>query len=191
MAPACAPTRRPPERKKKDQGRLLSHEESQQKQALGLSRGGLGTKINIFCEGRGLPISVTVTPGQQSETTQVAALLDQRRIKGLPGAPRRRFGVVAGDKLFDIPRVREAVSQRHSRPVIAHKRRPDGSYPPEAEGFDKALYRRRNVVERLISRLKEWRAIATRYEKLAESFVGVILLGFIRIWLHDLLSYRP
>lgn len=170
---------------------MLSHEESQQKQALGLSRGGLGTKINVFCEGRGLPISVTVTPGQQSETTQVEALLDQARIGGKPGAPRRRFAAVAGDKLYDIPRVREEVEERGSRPVLAHKRRPDGSYPPAAEGFDKPAYRRRNVVERLIGRLKEWRAIAMRYEKLAESFVGVILLGFIRIWLHDLLSYSP
>jgi transposase len=170
---------------------MLSHEESQQKQALGLSRGGLGTKINVLCEGRGLPISVTLTPGQQSETTQVAALLDQRRIKGKPGAPRGRFATVAGDKLYDIPRVRQEVRQRGSRPVIAHRRRPDGSYPPQAEGFDKPASRQRNVVERLISRLKEWRAIAMRYEKLAASFEGVILLGFIRIWLHDLLSYSP
>nr|MBP7322058.1 transposase [Deltaproteobacteria bacterium]MBP7323008.1 transposase [Deltaproteobacteria bacterium]MBP7323065.1 transposase [Deltaproteobacteria bacterium]MBP7324001.1 transposase [Deltaproteobacteria bacterium] len=41
------------------------------------------------------------------------------------------------------------------------------------------------------SRLKEWRSIATRYEKLAESFESVMLLRFIRIWLHDLLSYTP
>jgi len=171
---------------------VLSHEESQHKQALGLSRGGLGTKVNVLCEGRGLPISVTVTAGQQSETTQVVPLLDQRRITGKRGAPRRRFAAVAGDKLYDIPRVRQEISQRGSRPVIAHKKRyPDGSYPPEAQGFDKPLYRRRTVVERLISRLKEWRAIATRYEKLAESFKSVILLRFIRIWLHDLLSYTP
>jgi len=191
MAPACGPTRLQPERKKKDEGRVLSHQESQQKQALGLSRGGLGTKVNVLCEGRGLPISVTVIPGQHSETTQVVALLDQRRLRGKPGAPRGRFGVVAGDKLYYSARVREEISQRGSRPLIAHRRRRHGSYPPEAQGFDKALYRRRTVVERLISRLKEWRSIATRYEKLAESFESVMLLRFIRIWLHDLLSYTP
>lgn len=80
--------------------------------------------------------------------------------------------------------------RRGSRPLIPHKKRQDGSYPPEAEGFDQQQDRRRNVVERLIGRLKEWRAIATRYEKLAESFRAVVLLGFIMIWIKDLLSYR-
>ena len=87
--------------------------------------------------------------------------------------------------------VRAAIRLRHTRPVIPHRKLPDGSYPPEAAGFDKPTYRRRNVVERLFGRLKEFRRIATRYEKLAESFVAMILLGFIRICLHDLLAYRP
>jgi transposase len=190
-APTCAPTRRRLEHKKKEAGRQLSHEESQQKQALGTSRGGLGSKIHVLCEGAGKPISLSVTPGQQNETTQVEVLLDQVRIQGRRGRPRQRFACTAGDKMYDIPRVRAAVRRRHGRPLIPHKRRPDGSYPPGAARFDRQRYRQRNVVERLISRLKEWRAIATRYEKLAASFGAVILLGFIRIWLHDLLAYSP
>jgi len=72
--------------------------------------------------------------------------------------------------------------------VIPHRKRPDGKYPASAKGFDKQTYRRRNVVERLIGRLKEFRRIATRYDKLLESFKAFILLGFILIWLKDLIS---
>ena len=74
--------------------------------------------------------------------------------------------------------------------MIPHRKRRNGKYPASARGFDKETYRRRNVVERLIGRLKECRRIATRYDKLAESFRCFILLGFIRMWLKDLLPYR-
>jgi transposase len=157
---------------------------------LGTSRGGLTTKIHILCEGQGKPIAVGVTPGQQAENTQVEALLDRVRIGGKPGQPRRRFATLAGDKGYDSRAVRAAIRLRGTRPVIAHRRRPDGSYPPEAAGFDQAAYRRRSVVERLIGRLKEWRSIATRYAKLAENYLALLWLGCIRIWLVDLLRYR-
>ncbi|MCL5270625.1 MAG: transposase, partial [bacterium] len=64
------------------------------------------------------------------------------------------------------------------------------SYPPGGEEFDKIQYKRRNVVERLIGRIKEYRRVATRYDKLAESFRAFILLAFIRIWLRNQLSDR-
>jgi len=67
---------------------------------------------------------------------------------------------------------------------------PDGSYPERAEGFDKIQYKRRNVVERLIGRIKECRRVATRYDKLAETFRAFVLLAFIRIWLKNHLSDR-
>ena len=136
-----------------------------------------------------MPIAVAVTPGQQHETTMLEPLLDDVAIGGKPGRPRRRFAVVAGDKGYDIPRVRTAIEARGSTPLIPHKKLRDGSYPPGSEGFDKIQYKRRNVVERLIGRLKECRHLAMRYDKLAESFRAFILLGFIRIWLKVLLSY--
>jgi transposase len=150
MAPACALTSAQPERKKKVAGRRLSPEESQQEQALGTSRGGLGTKIHVLCEGEGRPITFVLTPGQRHESTQVEALLDRVAIGGKPGAPCRRFDTVAGDRGYDYPHTRRQVAQRGSRPLIPHKKRPDGTYPPEAEGFDKEQYRQRNVVERLL-----------------------------------------
>ena len=114
-------------------------------------------------------------------------LLDAVSISGKPGAPRRRFETVAGDKGYDGVALRETIRDHGSQPLIPHRQRPDGSYPEEAEGFDKEQYKRRNVVERLIGKLKEYRRVATRYDKLAESFRCFVLIGFIRIWLKDLL----
>jgi len=130
-----------------------------------------------------------VTPGQQHESTQAAKLLDGVAVGGKQGPPRRRFGQVAGDKAYDSDPIRTDIRSRGSEPVIPHRKRPDGSYPPSAQGFDKRAYRRRNVIERLNGRLKEFRRIATRYDKLLESFKAFILLGCIMIWLKDLIPY--
>ncbi len=145
--------------------------------------------MHVLCEGRGLPITVAITPGQQHETTMLEPLLDAVAIGGKRGRPRKRFGIVAGDKGYDIPRVRRAIEQRGSTVLIPHKKRRGGSYPVGSQGFDKTRYKQRNVVERLIGKLKECRHLATRYDKLAESFRAFVLLAFIRIWLKDRLSY--
>ncbi len=171
------------------EGHRLSYEESLEKQALGFSRGGFSTKIHVLCEGEGKPVSLTLTPGQAHESQQVAPLLDPVRIGGRPGRPRQRFKALGGDKGYDSRTIRADLRQRGIKPIIAHRRLPNGEYPPQAAHFDKERYRQRNVVERLIGKLKEFRRIATRFEKLAEHFLGVIQLGFIRIWVKDLLSY--
>ena len=154
---------------------------------MGRSRGGLSTKIHLLCEGAGLPIAVEVTPGQTHEATMLEPLLADVAIGGKPGALRKRFETVSGDKGYDGAELRETIRRHGSQPLIPHRKRPDGSYCEEAEGFDKDQYKRRNVVERLIGKLKEYRRIATRYDKLAESFRCFVLIGFIRIWLKDLL----
>jgi transposase len=141
-------------------------------------------------EGAGRPLAVLLTPGQQHEATMLEPLLDSVAIGGKPGPPRKRFDVVAGDKGYDGAAQRAAIRQRGSTPLIPHRKRKDGSYPEQAEGFDKEQYKRRNVVERLIGRLKEFRRVATRFDKLAESFRCFVLIGFIRIWLKDLLLDR-
>ncbi len=164
-------------------------EESRERQGIGQSRGGLSTKIHVLCEGAGQPISVKVTAGQAHESTQAEPLLDSVGIKGKRGRPRRRFDHTAGDKAYDSVEFRRAVRRRGSRPVIPHRRDHHGEYPRRALGFDKKKYRQRNVVERLIGRLKEYRRIATRYDKLRTSFTCFILLGCVRIWLKNLLSY--
>jgi transposase len=175
--------------RKMHDGQRLSHDESLDKQALGFSRGGFSTKIHVLCEGDGKPVNVVLTPGQAHESTQVDPLLDEVNIGGVPGRPRKRFAYVAGDKGYDSQKIRANMRKRGIEPVIAHRRLQNGEYPPQAAGFDKERYRQRNIIERLIGKLKEFRRIATRYEKLAEHFIAMIKIGFIRIWLRDQLSY--
>jgi len=147
------------------------------------------TKLHVLCKGRGKPITVEITPGQQHETTMLEPLLDSVSIGGKRGRPRKRFETVAGDKAYDSAAAREAIRTRGSEPLIPHRKLQDGKYPARAAGFDRNQYKRRNVVERLIGRLKECRRIATRYDKLADSFRAFVLLGFIRVWGKNLLSY--
>jgi transposase len=169
----------------------LSPEESREKQALGKSQGGLSTKLHILVEGQGKPMVVELLPGQCHEAPHTLALINTVQVKGKVGRPRQRFGALAADKAYDGEPLRAELRRLHIRPVIAHRHLPDGSYPARARFFDKEVYRRRNVVERMIGRLKEFRRIATRYEKLVRNFMGMILLGFIRIWMKDHLLNRP
>ena len=135
-----------------------------------------------------MPIAVEVTAGQVHESAMLEPLLDSVKIGGKPGPPRRRFETVSGDKAYDGAAMRQTIRSHGSTPLVPRRKRQDGWYPPSAADFDKTLYRRRNVVERLIARIKENRRIATRYDKLAETFRGFVLLGFIRIWSKTLLS---
>ena len=141
----------------------------------------------MLCEGAGLPICVQLSPGQTHEATMLEPLLDGVSIGGKAGSPRKRFAVVAGDKGYDGKALRETIKGHGLKPLIPHRKRSDGSYPEQAKDFDKELYKQRNVVERLIGRLKEHRRIATRYDKLAESFKAFVILGCVRIWLKNLL----
>jgi transposase len=167
-----------------------SAQESLKSQALGRSRGGFSTKIHVMCEGGGLPITVLLSPGETHESTMLDPLLSSVNIGGKPGAPRRRFEVVSGDKGYDGETQRAIVRAHGSMPLIPRRRKKDGSYPTEAEGFDKERYKKRNVIERLIGKLKEFRRVATRFDKLAESFRCFVIIGFIRIWLRQLLLDR-
>lgn len=141
----------------------------------------------MLCEGAGLPITVQLTPGQAHESTMLESLLDDVSIGGKPGRPRRRFDTVSGDKGYDGQALREAIASRGSKALIPQRKRRAGSSREPTVGFDKVAYKRRNVVERLIGRLKEHRRIATRYDKLGESFKAFVILGCVRIWLKYLL----
>ena len=94
------------------------------------------------------------------------------------GRPRVRPDRVAGDKGASSPTIRRYLKGRRIGAVIATKadEEPDPS-------FDRAAYRERNVVERLINRLKQWRRIATRYEKRAANYRAMLTIAAILLWL--------
>jgi transposase len=129
-----------------------------------------------------LPIAVTVTAGQRHESTQFEAVMGEVRVPRSKGRPRRRPRRLAGDKGYSYPRIRRYLRRRAIKAVIPtrkdQKRRP---------GFDKATYRRRNVVERCIGWLKDRRRLATRFEKLAGNFLAMVKLAMLERLLKTLL----
>jgi transposase len=84
----------------------------------------------------------------------------------------------AGDKAFSSPKAREQMRRRHIRPVI-----PSKVNQPRQRSFDRAAYRLRNRIERMINRLKQYRRIATRYEKRGINYLAMFTLGMIMLWL--------
>jgi transposase len=139
--------------------------------ALGRSKGGFGTKVHVVCDGRGQPLGLVLTPGQQHESTVFEVVMTT--VETLPQPAK-----LAGDKAYRAKRIREWLSGRGIEAVI-----PTQQGEARQEDFDRESYRRRNVVERLIGRLKEWRRIATRYEKLAVNFLAMIHLAMIVYYL--------
>ncbi len=125
------------------------------------------------------------SPGQQHEGTVCTRLLASVRVRtsAAGGRPRSRPELVVADRGYDAGAFRRHLRRRRIRCVIPEKRVPAGKRrerrgrPP---AFCGATYRRRNVVERVVGRLKEHRRIATRFEKLASSFMAMVKLSFVR-----------
>lgn len=144
--------------------------------ALGRSRGGFGTKLHLVVSGNGLPLAATLTSGEAHESKQVAPLLGRVRLVHVgAGRPRTRPAALAGDKGYSFTPVRRYLRQRGIRAVIP-TRRDQRAHPH----FDRATYRARNIIERVVGWLKESRRLATRYEKLAVNFLAMVKLAMIQ-----------
>ncbi|WP_416136282.1 IS5 family transposase [Aquabacterium sp. A7-Y] len=159
--------------------------------ALGRSRGGWGTKLHLVVDGAGLPLAVHLSAGQASEAVYAEPLLEAVRINRPSGTVRQRPERVAGDKGYSHRRIRRWLRQRHIRAVIPERRDQVARRRGRPPQFDAQQYRRRNVVERCVGWLKEARAVATRFEKLALHYLGTIKLAMIRRCLRATLSNRP
>ncbi|MFF1588677.1 IS5 family transposase [Streptomyces sp. NPDC058286] len=157
--------------------------------ALGRSRGGLTSKIHLACDALGRPLAFTLTGGNTNDCTQFTAVMEAIRVPRLgPGRPRVRPAHVLGDKGYSSRAIRNWLRHRgigHISPERADqvrnrlRRGSRGGRPP---AFDKQLYKRRNVVERCFNRLKQWRGIATRYDKTAESYQAAVTLASLLMW---------
>lgn len=129
-------------------------------QALGRSRGGLTTKIHVVVDAVGRLIQGRVSAGQVHDITQAGALLD--------GVPAK---CVVADKAYDAMALRQQIAAIPAKVVI-----PPRANRREPIRWSKAIYKHRNLVERFFCRIKHFRRIATRYEKLAERFASFICL---------------
>ncbi len=145
--------------------------------ALGRSRGGLTTKIHMLCNANGVPLCFVLSPGQTSDISTAQVLLDQVRISGEPGRPRKCGRWLLADKGYDAEHSRQYCDRYRMQPVIplrSMKRKPKPGLP---RLFDRPKYRQRNIIERMFSWLKEHRRIGTRYDKLARSFAAMVKLA--------------
>jgi len=146
---------------------------------LGRSQGGFSTKVHLKADGAGKPLTVLLTPGQQHEATVFAPLMHQGAIRRpRRGRPRVRPCRVAGDKGYTGRRHRAALRCRGIRQTIPKLSTEDHSGP-----FDRAAYRRRHLIENLIARCKQYRALATRYDKRAASYRTAWVIVMTILWL--------
>ncbi len=148
-------------------------------QALGKSKGGFSTKLHLRCEGFGKPITWVLTGGQRLEATHVQAPIEGCAVRRPSGQIRVRPARVAGDKGYTGRKIRRYLRRRENGTVISRLR----NEPRQGVLFDRAAYRTRNRIERLINCLKQFRAVATRYDKLAVRLHATVTLAAIRLWL--------
>ena len=147
--------------------------------AIGRSRGGLTTKIHALTDALVRPVTLLLTAGQSGDNPQLGPLLDLHQVQG----HNNRDFILLADKAYSHPSTRAGLRERHMKHVIPERsdqiqnrknKGQKGGRPPK---FDAELYKQRNTVERGFSRFKQWRAIATRYDKYALTFRGGALLA--------------
>jgi transposase len=133
---------------------------------MGRSRGGLSTKIHALRDAEGRPIRISLTPGQAHDGTAAEELLANLT----PGT------ILLADKAYDSNAIREQAQEQDVWANIPPKSNRKGSF-----AFNTLLYRYRNLVERFFNKLKQFRGIATRYDKNPENFLAAIKLVSTRI----------
>jgi putative transposase len=150
----------------------------------------LSTKIHQLVDGRGRPLVVALTGGQAGDSPMLKVLLEDLSIaRPGPGRPRTRPDALLGDRAYSSRANRELLRGKRIATVIPQpsdqiaNRQRRGSAGGRPPAFDATTYKARNVVERSFNDYKQWRGIATRYDKLATVYRGAVALRAITIWL--------
>lgn len=139
----------------------------QQEQALGRSRGGFSTKIHVNVDALGNPLRYRLTGGQNHDITQAAELVEGYQSE-----------YVIADKSYDAQPFLELIEGRGAIPVI-----PPRANRREPREYDKHLYKERHLVECFIGKIKHYRRIFSRFEKLAVRYLGFLSFVGALIWL--------
>jgi len=139
----------------------------EQKQAVGRSRGGRNTKIHALADAKGRLLAILLTGGEAHDCPVAERLI--RRVK-----PAKRM---LGDKAYDSAELRDELSERGTKPVI-----PNRSNRKQPFRFSKRLYKLRWRIESAFNRLKDFRRIATRYDRLARNYLAAVCLVAALVW---------
>ncbi len=148
------------------------------------------SKIHHLVDGAGRPLVVLVSAGQAHDGPVFEHLLAHLKVaRGTAAAPRTRPDRVRGDKAYSSRATRAQLRRRRIVAVIpepsdqvAHRKR-RGSRGGRPPAFDAEDYKHRNVIERSFNVIKQWRGLATRYDKLATVYRAAAVLRAITLWL--------
>ncbi|MEU6946495.1 transposase [Streptomyces sp. NPDC046316] len=166
---------------------------SQTRQAIGRSRGGLTTKLHLAVDGRGLPLSILLTPGNVKDATAFPQVLGGIRIPRIAtGRPRTTPVRVLGDKAYSSRAIRHLLRRRgiavtSRTPSAATQRPAAGAEGPWAAGrrLRQGDLQRPQRGRTCSARLKQFRAIATRFDKLADRYRAGAILASRTLWLRE------
>lgn len=138
-------------------------------QAVGRSKGGLSTKIHALVDALGNPTAFLLTSGEAHDLVGADSLL-----------PELEAEMLLADKAYDADaRVIEVLEKVGKVPVIPPRRNRRNE-----RSYDKEIYKARHLIENFFAKLKQYRAIATRYDKLARNFLSAVYLASAMIWLN-------
>jgi transposase len=136
-------------------------------QGIGRSRGGLSTKIHLIADAHGNPVNFLLSPGQMHESRHANSLLV---------GVEAQF--VLGDRAFDGNAIREAIADMGAEAVIPPH--PGRKNPP---AYDRHLYKARHAIENLFAKLKQYRSLATRYDKTMRNYSAMVAIACMLTWL--------
>jgi len=127
----------------------------------------LSTKIHLAVRGLGCPVNFVLTPGQKGDVPQAALLLQGQKAE-----------IVIADTAYDADHFRAEIEKIGAVAVIPNNPTRTKKFP-----LDKAAYKERHLVECCFSKLKQFRRVATRYEKTAKNYLAVVTLAAIILWI--------
>lgn len=127
----------------------------------------MSTKIHMAVRGLGCPVRFHLTAGQRGDAPQALAL-----IEGLPAE------VVMADTAYDSDKIRQAIADKGALAAI-----PNNPSRARKHPLDEDLYAQRHLVECCFSKLKQFRRVATRFEKTAQNYLAVVTIAAIVLWL--------
>jgi transposase len=139
----------------------------QENQALGRSRGGFSTKIHAVVDALGYPVDLELTPGQVHDSVPAKNLLKDKSAE-----------YIIADKAYDSDELIDLIESQGSIPVI-----PSRSNRKKLREYDKHIYKERHLVEIFFNKIKQYRRVATRYEKLASNYLTMVQIASCMIWI--------
>jgi transposase len=145
----------------------LGRKKGEQNQAIGRSRGGRNTKIHAIADAKGRLLSILLTGGQAHDCPPAQRLI--RRAK--------RAKKLLGDRAYDSAELRQWLENRGTKPVVPNK-----SNRKQPFTFDRRSYKQRHRIENAFCRLKDFRRIFTRYDRLARNFLASVCLVAAIVW---------